>query len=198
MTVDMTFVTGRGEAGLLSWRIMSTSENASGSCSASGRDKSRGRLVAGGVLLTIAIGALVAPQLRWAWNGSAFLLFLGGAFIVWAALGRVSGLLVPGGILTGLGVGNALRPEFGNFGFLLCLAAGFLLISVLHLALFGRGAKNTWWTVWPAGGIALAAVFAAGGPEVRELVRNLRDYWPYALIVVALALIASGLRGRKS
>lgn len=198
MTPAVTFVTVRHKRGVLCSDIMSSPENSSTARTGAGASKARGRLVAGGVLLTIAIGALVAPYLRGAWNGSAFLLFLGVTFIVWAALGRISGLLIPGGIITGLGVGTLLRPEFGHSGFLFCLAAGFLLISVLHLAIFGRGDRNVWWTVWPAGGIAIAAIFTSGGPEVRDFLRSLRDYWPYALIIVALALIVSGLRGKKS
>lgn len=175
---------------------MNSSENvSSSSCNSSG--KARGRLVAGGVLLTIALIALVAPHVRWAWHGGGFLLLLGVAFVVWAALGRIGGLLVPGGILIGLGAGTALRPDYGNAAFLGCLAAGFLLISVLSLAIFGRREKNVWWTVWPAGGIGLSAVFSSGSPEVREFLRSARDYWPYALIVVALLLIVSGLRKKS-
>jgi hypothetical protein len=177
--------------------MMSSSENTPSSPTREGADKARGRLVAGCILLTIAVLALAAPHVRWAWQGGGFLLLLGVAFVVWAALGRVAGLLVPGGILIGIGVGTALRPEYGNTGFLFSLAAGFLLISVLQLALFGRKAGKGWWTVWPAGGIALSAIVSSGGPELREFFRALRDYWPYALIVVALALIFSGLRKKS-
>ena len=125
------------------------------------------------------------------------MIVMGVAFVVWAALARTAGLLVPGGVILGVGTGLWLRGAYGPAAFLLSLAAGFLLISVLSLALFGRGGRSTWWTVWPAGGLTIAAAAVGGGPEVRELFRALRDYWPYALLVAALALIASGLRGKS-
>lgn len=171
-------------------------ENSTPGCSSSRSptDKGRGRLVAGGVLLVVALGALAGPHLPWGWGGPGMMIVMGVAFVVWAALARTAGLLVPGGVILGVGAGLWLRGPYGPAAFLLCLAGGFLLISVLSLALFGRGGRGTWWTVWPAGGLAVAALATAGGPEVRELFRALRDYWPYALLVVALVLIASGLR----
>lgn len=159
------------------------------------RGEGRGRLVAGGVLLVVALGALAGPHLPWRWDGPFLMLVVGVAFIVWAALGRVAGLLVPGGVILGTGTGLWLRGAYGPAAMLLSMAAGFLLISVLSLLLFGKR-SNTWWTVWPAGGLALAALAAGGGPEVRALFRALRDYWPYAMLVAAVALIASGLRRR--
>lgn len=173
-------------------------ENSTSCCSSkSPADKSRGRLVAGGVLLVVALGALAGPHLPWAWGGPGMMIVMGVAFVVWAALARTAGLLVPGGVILGVGTGLWLRGTYGPAAFLLSLAGGFLLISVLSLALFGRGGRTTWWTVWPAGGLTVAALATSGGPEVREFFRALRDYWPYALLVVALALIASGLRRRS-
>jgi hypothetical protein len=156
----------------------------------------RGRLVAGGVLLAVAFAALAGPHLPVGWDGPFVLLLLGLAFLVWAALGRVPGLLVPAGVLLGTGVGAWLRGPYGNAAFFLALAAGFLSISVFYLLLFGRKGA-VWWTVWPAGGLAVAALVTAGGPEARALLQAAHAYWPYALIVAALALIASGLRARS-
>jgi hypothetical protein len=156
----------------------------------------RGRLVAGGVLLAVALAALGGPHLRIGWDAPFVLLLLGVAFLVWAALGRVPGLLVPAGVLLGTGVGAWLRGTYGNAAFFLAMAAGFLAISVFHLLLFGRKGA-VWWTVWPAGGLAVAALVTAGGPEARALFEAARAYWPYALIVAALALIVSGLRARS-
>ncbi len=148
----------------------------------------RGRLVAGGVMLAVALAALAGPPF--------LLVAIGLGFLVWAALGRVAGLLVPAGVLLGVGFGAWLRGPYGNAAFLLSLAAGFLSISLFYLLLFGRKGQ-VWWTVWPAGGLALAAAFTAGGPEVRALFRALHDYWPWALLAGAVALIVSGLRSRS-
>ncbi len=156
----------------------------------------RGRVVAGGVLLAVALFALVGQYLPRAFTGRLFPALLGVAFIVWAALARTSGLLVPGGILVGIGVGAWLQSAYGPAAFLLSMAGGFLLVSLLSLALFGAK-KNTWWTVWPALGLSIAALAAGGGPEVREFFRSLREVWPWVLIVVAAGLLWSGLRQRN-
>ena len=155
----------------------------------------RGRLVAGGVMLVVALAALAGPHLPVAWDSPFLLVAVGLGFLVWGALGRAAGLLVPAGVLLGVGFGAWLRGPYGNAAFLLALAAGFLSISLFYLLLFGRKGQ-VWWTVWPAGGLALAAAFTAGGPEVRALFRAVQDHWPWALLAAAVALIVSGLRTR--
>lgn len=161
------------------------------------RDNRRGRLVAGGVLLAVAGAALAAPYLPPGFAGRAFVPFLGVAFVVWAALSRSIGLLVPGGVLLGVGVGAWLQASYGPAAFLFSLAGGFLSISVLSMLIFGAKHK-TWWTVFPAGGLAFAGIVVSGGPAVREVLRGMQNYWPYALIVVAVALIVSALQTPKT
>ena len=156
----------------------------------------RGRLVAGGVMLAVALVALAGPYLPVAWDRPFLLVAIGLGFLIWGALGRVGGLLVPAGVLLGVGFGAWLRGPYGNAAYLLSLAAGFLSISLFYLLIFGRKGQ-VWWTVWPAGGLALAAAFTAGGPEVRAFFRALHEYWPWALLAAAVAMIVSGLRARS-
>lgn len=170
--------------------------NESASTSSSGEIR-RGRLVAGGVLLAVALAALAAPYLPPGFAGRAFLPFLGVAFIVWAALARSCGLLVPGGVLLGVGIGAWLQANYGPAAFLFSLAGGFLSISLLSVLIFGPKTRNGW-TVFPAGGLVFAGVMVGGGPEMREFLRAMQHYWPYTLIVVALALIMSAWRGSKA
>lgn len=194
MTSDMTFGTGRQTSGAVSCGTMNECATPS---TIPSRDNRRGRLVAGGVLLVVACAALAAPYLPPGLAGRAFLPFLGVAFVVWAALSRACGLLVPGGVLLGVGVGAWLQASYGPAAFLFSLAGGFLSISVLSLLIFGAK-HRTWWTVFPAGGLVLAGIVVGGGSTVREALRTMQGYWPYALIVVALALIVSALRAPKA
>jgi hypothetical protein len=146
-----------------------------------------GRRIAAVILLLIALAALAAPHLPFSAR-EAILLIMGLGFIVWAALSRHAGLLVPGGILTGMGVGVLLRPLYGSGVFLLGMAGGFLLISLLQGALFRRW---TGWPLWPAVGLTFAGTAQAAGPELRDLLRNYGSLWPYLLIAVALWLFFS-------
>jgi hypothetical protein len=146
----------------------------------------RGRRTAATVLLFVAGAALFSRYLPFNWRESLPLL-LGLGFIVWSALARVRGLLVPGGILVGVGVGALLRAEYGNAAFLLSLAGGFLLVAGLAAVLFGR--EKCWrWPLWPAAGLALAGSVQLAGPEARQWFHAAQSSWPYALIVVALFL----------
>jgi hypothetical protein len=150
-------------------------------------DRVRGRRVAAVILLLVASAALAETYLPFAWQqGSPLLLGLG--FLVWAALARKRGLLVPGGVLAGIGVGALLRPEYGEAAFLFSMAGGFLLIAVLSRVLFVRGCGWTW-PLYPAGGLALAAVARLGGPDLWFWLRDALPLWPFLLVAVALYLL---------
>jgi hypothetical protein len=146
----------------------------------------RGRRTAAVVLLFVAGAALFGHYLPFNWRESLPLL-LGVGFIVWAALARVRGLLVPGGILVGVGAGVMLRAEYGNAAFLLAMAGGFLLVAGLAAVLFGKE-KGWLWPLWPAAGLAFAGFVQLAGPDARKWFHAVQPFWPYALIVVALFL----------
>lgn len=152
----------------------------------------RGRRVAAGILLLVACSSLFGQYLPFNWREGAPLL-LGLGFIVWSALARSPGLLVPGGILTGIGTGVMLRDEFGHVAFLFSMSGGFLLIGLLSLLMFRR---NTWWTLFPAGGLAFAGFVQLAGPDVRLWLREIGPVWPYILILIAAYLLLSKPRAK--
>jgi hypothetical protein len=161
----------------------------------SAADGLRGRRVAAGVLLAVAAVALLGQYLPLNWR-EGFVLLLGVGFVVWAGLARSRGLLVPGGVLVGVGTGILLRGEYGHGAFLFSMAGGFLLISLLSSLMFGRE-KSVWWPIFPAGGLAFAAVMATAGPEAREWWRAVQPFWPWALVAVALYLLFTKPRGKE-
>jgi hypothetical protein len=148
-----------------------------------------GRRTAAVVLLVVAVAALAGPHLPFNWRDS-FLLLMGVAFIVWSALVRSPGLLVPGGVLVGIGTGILLREEYGNGAFLLSMSGGFLLIALLSPLLF-RGQKRCRWAFWPAAGLAFSGLLQFAGRDLREAFRAVQPFWPYVLIAVALFLFFS-------
>lgn len=156
-------------------------------------DPRRGRRVAALVLLALSGFALLSPPVAWSWRGG-LILPMGVVFLVWAALMRSRGLLVPGGVLSGVGAGLALLPEFGPAALLFGMAGGFLLVAFVSRLLFGRGCA--WWPLWPAAGLAIAGSAALGGGELREVWRAIGPFWPYAALASAVWLFF--LPGRKS
>jgi hypothetical protein len=154
-------------------------------------DSRRGRRVAAVVLLTVAGFALLAPHVTWSWRGG-LLLPMGVVFLIWAALVRSPGLMVPGGVLSGLGVGLALAPGFGPAALLFGLAGGFLLVGALNRLVLGR--RFALWPLWPAAGLTLAGVVVLTARDHREVWRVAGEYWPYAAISVALWLLLAPAR----
>lgn len=145
----------------------------------------------GVVLLGVAALALIERHTTYR-AGDALLLLLGVAFIGWAIMGRVCGLLIPGGILLGLGAGVLAERWLGYGGghrdgvFLLCFAGGWVLIPVLTLIFFRR---VIWWPLIPGAVIGLTGLGKWGYPELGWLWLDAHDVWPYALIVLALVLL---------
>ena len=96
------------------------------------KHSTRDRIIAG--IALIAIGAVVflaqisnQPELTW-----VIVPVLGLIFLIWGLVARSIGLIIPGGILSGIGLGlyfmlqsGVDRPEDSSAGiFLLCFAGG--------------------------------------------------------------------------
>lgn len=154
------------------------------------------RRVAGGVLLLVAGWALldryttIDAQL-------AVPLLLGVIFTGWSLVAREWGLLVPGGILSGLGLGMVLQrstdlSRAADSGvFLLSFAGGWVLITVLSATAFKR---RVWWPLLPAAALCLLAGAQLAGTGFRQGVRHAQEYWPWAALVVAAWLLFSRRR----
>lgn len=115
----------------------------------------------------IAIGALLLLGNIFE-LGILVVLLLGSAFIAWGLATRTAGLLIPGGILSGIGTGialEALLPGTNDLDggiFLLSFAAGWFSIVVLS-RVFTRDPQ--WWALIPGGimsGIGAFNVLVSG------------------------------------
>lgn len=146
----------------------------------------------GGVLL-IAVGLLLlAGQV--VHFDHLFLPMLGGIFILAAIAQRNPGLMVPGGVLMGIGVGSFLNenvffavgePARGGL-FLLSLAGGFGLITVLS-ALFTRHTQL--WALFPATIIGLIGGALLIGGSALNVLTFLGQVWPVFLILGGLMML---------
>jgi len=153
--------------------------------------------VAGGTILVMLGIAFLAMQLLGEAAGSFVLLGLGVAFLVSHAYYGSYGFLVPGGILTGLGLGVLAEEVLGVGGepVVLGLGLGFVLVWAVDRLITHKGPETgAWWPLIP-GGILTLVGLASLFPDLSDAV--LHYTWPIAIIVLGAVLIARGLRGRN-
>ncbi|MFH1176728.1 MAG: DUF5668 domain-containing protein, partial [Acidobacteriota bacterium] len=148
-------------------------------------------LAVGGVLLVTRFVAIEAAP--------AWLLGLGAAFALLAILRRTMGALVAGMVMLGLGAGMLLG-DLGTAGLrewtwiFLCLGTGFAAVYLLATLL---KMHPPGWSLL-VGGLLLAA---GGARLVRqfhflppEVMVALRTWWPAALVLAGIWLLAKSLR----
>jgi hypothetical protein len=140
----------------------------------------------------IAVGlTLLAVQL-FQLDGSVVVLVIG--LVFWAAFAatRGYGLLIPAGILTGLGIGILLEKA-GVIGepVVLGLGLGFVAIYAADRVTTGARASGRWWPLIP--GAILTVIAAAESTFGPEGARLLERGWPVLLIAAGAWLL---LRGR--
>jgi len=154
----------------------------------------RSTLIAGIALISIGVLTLVSQFARFPSLELVFLPALALIFLVWGSLTRNGGLLIPGGVLAGTGLGAILvTGPYASFPdeviggvFLLAFAAGWVLITLLS-AVFTRCVM--WWPLIVAGILGVVgAVLLMGGVALDALVL-LGKLWPLALVGVGAWLI---------
>ncbi len=150
--------------------------------------------IAAGVIL-IVLGAATLLQ-RWLDIGNYIVLLLGLGMLVWGSVSHKIGLIIPGGVLTGIGLGILAVQGPWHFPFdgqnaifLLCFALGWFLITLLT-AVF---TCTQWWALIPGGIMALigGTILVTKG-AFRWLDLNLA----YAAILILIGLVLLVFRGR--
>ena len=146
-----------------------------------------------GVILIVIGATLFAIQ----WlhlDADVIVLVIGLVFAGAYAATRHYGLLIPAGILSGLGAGILLE-DFGvtREPVVLGLGLGFLAIYGVDLATSRSPQRARWWPLIP--GAILIAVAGAGGAFGDEGGRTIQQAWPVILIVIGAWLL---VRGRVS
>jgi hypothetical protein len=153
----------------------------------------RNRLFGGIFLIGLGLLIFLGQFLPEKWMGVAILPVLGAGFLLWGLLARNAGLLVPGGILSGIALGTYLitgpyadaTDEFHGGVFLLAFAAGWALITVLS---FFVGCRQ-WWPLIPGGILALIGAALLGGGVWLTVLELAGKAWPLALIVIGITLL---------
>jgi hypothetical protein len=161
----------------------------------------RRNLTVGIVLLLLGVFFLLSRTFHFTGPG-VILVLLGTIFLALSAARGFRGPLLPGGVLLGLGAGflfqRTLDPILPGWATLLAgLGSGFLLVAALDRAA-GRERRPA--PLAPGlvlvGVAFLAALF--GLTPLRDVLEEVRDLWPWALVLAGLALVGSALLRRRA
>lgn len=155
--------------------------------------KQRGRLIGGLIMIGIGAYLFAAQFVQAAWMGLLLMPALGLIFIAGGLASRNSGLLVPGGILSGLGLGAYLvsgplsgQSEVAQGSIvLLCFAAGWVLVTLLA-AVIGQ---RLLWPLIPGGILALVGGLLLAGQSGLTVLEWIGRLWPLALVAGGLAVL---------
>jgi hypothetical protein len=156
---------------------------------------SRNAAIAGVAIIALGLVALASqlgvPQ------ALGFLIppALAGIFLAWGLLSRTFGLIIPGGILSGVSLGIFLtqgpfagvaEPVTGGV-FLLAFSLGWVLIALLSPYTAG---SFQWWPLVPAAILAAIGALLLAGASGLAVLNAFGLIWPVALIVAgAIVLI---------
>lgn len=147
-------------------------------------------------LVLIGLGAMFAVVELTGVGGEAVVAVIGGALLIAYAFTRNYGYLVPGGILSGLGLGiiwqAAVLNDAGG-AVLVGLGGGFLLIYLVDMLV--RQNRALWWPIIP-GGITLTIGLLLETGEGGTLV-GAAPLWPIILVVIGGLLLLRQMGGRQ-
>jgi len=154
----------------------------------------RAALTGGIVLIAVGLLALLGQLGLPANIGIFFIPALAVIFLAAGLISRTFGLVIPGGILAGIGLGIALiegslaglnEPTRGAI-FLLAFAAGWLLIALLSR--FTADAFQ-WWPLIPAGILAALGGLLLAGETGLQVLKVFGYAWPVALVAAGAWII---------
>lgn len=152
----------------------------------------RNRIISGFVLILLGGLFLLNQMIEIPSVGKLFLPGLGLVFLVWGMITRTGGLLVPGGILAGIGAGVYLMETLPLEGeqdagvFLLAFGGGFALITLLSLFF---STEKHWWALIPGSIlVTIGAAVYAGGTALKVL-ETAGKFWPVLLILIGVWVI---------
>lgn len=143
-------------------------------------------LILGIILLAVGLGGLaltLAPG-----SGGLVLLAIGVTLLVLFAITRAYGALVPGGIVTGLGLG-VLATETGRWGEdggLIVAGLGLGFVSIWVLAVLSGIEERHPWPLIPGTILLTVGILLALG----DTTAGLLTYWPVVVIAIGLIVLA--------
>ncbi len=159
--------------------------------------KNRNEIVGGGILILLGVIFLL---LQWLPDNLGIFvpLIIGVVLLGWGIVAHHAGPIIPGGIMTGIGVGVLLVewifPQANDAIFLLGFGMGWVLITVVT-ALFTN--ETHWWPLIVAGIMLFIGAAATWGGILLTLLSWAGSLWPLALILVGVYLVIRQIAAQK-
>lgn len=154
--------------------------------------------ISGSILILIGILILMTQVVQAPLLSMSLIPGLGLLFIAWALLMRNFGLLIPGGILVGVGAGVLLIEMHvtgldDGAAFMIAFGLGWMLITLLS-PLTTREVQ--WWPLIP-GGIIMTIGLLIQQPWGHPVLMALSYLWPLSLVALGGYLIFKAHRREK-
>jgi hypothetical protein len=144
----------------------------------------RAQLISGLILINLGIAFLLAQYFDF--GPGLFLTMLALVFLIPYIFTRSYGLLIPGCILAGIGLGLAFGHALARPDVAVSIGLGMSFIAIYVVQLLVTGVSH-WWPLIP-GGILVLVSIAEVVPQARQL---LERGWPVILIVIGLGVLAA-------
>jgi len=144
-------------------------------------------------LILIALGIAFLLMQYFEFGPGLFLTLLGLVFLIPYAFTRSYGLLIPGGILAGIGIGLVFERVLARPDVTVSMGLGLGFIAIFVVQRVVAGASH-WWPLVP-GGILLLVGLAETMPQAQQV---LERGWPVILIVIGLGILAGQFVVRKT
>lgn len=145
-------------------------------------------------LILIGLGVFLGIVQLTGVGGEAVVAVIGGAFLIAYAATRQYGFLVPGGIMTGLGLGIIWETQVEAGGGAVLIGLGLGFVSIYLIDALVRQSAALWWPIIPGG--ILAGIGILVETEREGLLDELELLWPVALIVLGGIVLFTQMRDR--
>jgi hypothetical protein len=144
-------------------------------------------------LILIALGIAFLLTQYFDFGPGLFLTLLALVFLIPYAFTCSYGLLIPGCILCGIGIGLAFERVLARPDVTVSMGLGLGFIAIFVVQRVVAGASH-WWPLVP-GGILLLVGLAETMPQAQQV---LERGWPVILIVIGLGILAGQFVVRKT
>jgi hypothetical protein len=143
---------------------------------------------AGLILIAIGLGFYLIERVEGI-GSEAIMMIIGVAFLIAYFVRKNYGLLIPGCLLLGLGLGQVGGDSFLAFGESSTLGLAFGFIAVFIIARLYEGTSH-WWPLIPGGVLLIMSI-----PATQEWFEYLWRHWELLLVLIGVLILIGALRG---